>query len=83
MVWRAAGRFRRASPRYSIGRIQKMSELRAEKYLLIRPTLDVHDAIVRAARGRHTTKTEFIERLLAVIIKDDLIDAPLDDRDRL
>jgi hypothetical protein len=56
-----------------------MSELRAEKYLLIRPALDVHDAIVRAARERHTTKTEFIEKLLAVIVKDDLIDALLDD----
>jgi hypothetical protein len=56
-----------------------MSELRAEKCLLIRPTLDVHDAIVRAARGRCTTRAEFIERLLAVIIKDSLIDALLDD----
>jgi hypothetical protein len=43
--------------------------------------LDVHDAIVRAARGRHTTKTEFIERLLTVIVKDGLIDALLDDRE--
>ena len=59
-----------------------MSEPRAEKYLLIRLALDVHDAIVRAARGRHTTKTEFIERLLTVIVKDSLIDALLDDRDR-
>jgi hypothetical protein len=58
-----------------------MSELRAEKYLLIRPALDVHDAIVRAARGRHTTKTEFIERLLAVIVNDGLINAVLDDRE--
>jgi hypothetical protein len=55
-----------------------MSELRAEKCLLIRPTLDVHDAIVRAARGR-CYQAEFIERLLAVIIKDSLIDALLDD----
>jgi hypothetical protein len=45
------------------------------------PALHVHDAIVRAARGRHTTKIEFIERLLAVIIKDGLIDALLDDRE--
>ena len=58
-----------------------MSELRAEKRLLIRLTLDVHDAIVRAARERHTTKTEFIERLLTVIVKDGLIDALLDDRE--
>jgi hypothetical protein len=56
-----------------------MSELRAEKCLLIRPTLDVHDAIVRAAHERHTTKTEFIEALLTVIVKDGLIDALLDD----
>jgi hypothetical protein len=35
----------------------------------------------RAARGRHITKTKFIERLLAVIIKDGLIDAVLDDRE--
>jgi hypothetical protein len=56
-----------------------MSELRAEKRLLIRPALDVHDAIVRAARGRHITKTEFIEKLLTV--KDGLIDALLDDRE--
>ena len=60
-----------------------MSEPRAEKCLLIRLALDVHDAIVRAARGRHTTKTEFIERLLTVIVKDDLIDALLDERDQL
>ena len=58
-----------------------MSELRAEKRLLIRLARDVHDAIVRAARGRHTTKTEFIERLLTVIVKDDLIDALLDERE--
>ena len=58
-----------------------MSEPRAEKRLLIRLALHVHDAIVRAARGRHTTKTEFIERLLTVIVKDDLIDALLDDRE--
>jgi hypothetical protein len=58
-----------------------MSELRAEKCLLIRLTLDVHAAIVRAARGHHTTKTEFIERLLTVIVKDGLIDALLDDRE--
>jgi uncharacterized protein (DUF1778 family) len=56
-----------------------MSKLRAEKRLLIRLTLDVHDAIVRAARGRHTTKTEFIERLLTVIVRDGLIDALLDE----
>ncbi|MGA7208153.1 MAG: hypothetical protein WBX78_04535 [Pseudolabrys sp.] len=58
-----------------------MSELRAEKRLLLRLALDVHDVIVRAARGRHTTKTEFIERLLTVIVKDGLIDALLDDRE--
>jgi hypothetical protein len=58
-----------------------MSELRAEKRLLIRPALDVHDAIVRAARGRHITKTGFIEKLLTVIVKDGLIDALLDDRE--
>ncbi|MGC1793758.1 MAG: hypothetical protein WA753_20335, partial [Pseudolabrys sp.] len=60
-----------------------MSEPRAEKRLLIRLAPDVHDAIVRAARGRHTTKTEFIERLLTVIVEDDLIDALLDERDQL
>jgi hypothetical protein len=58
-----------------------MSGLRAEKCLLIRPALGVHDAIVRAARGRHITKTEFIERLLTVVVKDGLIDALLDDRE--
>jgi hypothetical protein len=58
-----------------------MSELRAEKCLLIRPALGVHDAIVRAARGRHITKTEFIKRLLTVIVQDGLIDALLDDRE--
>jgi len=58
-----------------------MSELRTEKRVLIRPALDVHDAIVRAARERHTTKIEFIEKLLTVIVKDGLIDALLDDRE--
>jgi hypothetical protein len=58
-----------------------MAELRAEKCLLIRLALGVHDAIVRAARERHTSKTEFIERLLTVIVEDGLIDALLDDRD--
>ena len=57
-----------------------MSELRAEKCLLIRLGLDVHAAIVRAARERHITETKFIEQLLTVIVKDDLIDALLDDR---
>jgi hypothetical protein len=42
---------------------------------------DVHDAIVRAARGRHITRTEFIERLLSVVVHDGLIDAVLDDRE--
>jgi hypothetical protein len=58
-----------------------MSELRTEKYLVIRPALDVYDALVRAARARHTTKTEFIEKLLAVIVQDGLIDALMDDRE--
>jgi hypothetical protein len=69
--------FRRASPRCSIGK--SMSELRIEKRVLIRPASDVHAAIVRAARGRHITRTEFIEKLLAVIVRDHLIDALLDD----
>ena len=58
-----------------------MSELRTEKRLLIRPALDVYDAIVRAARERHVTRTELIEKLLAVIVKDGLIGAVLDDRE--
>jgi hypothetical protein len=58
-----------------------MSELRTEKRVLIRPAPDVHDAIVRAAHERHVTKTEFIEKLLAVIVHDALIDALLDDRE--
>jgi uncharacterized protein (DUF1778 family) len=58
-----------------------MSELGTEKRVLIRPAPDVHDAIVRAARGRHITRTEFIERLLAVIVKDGLVDTLMDDRE--
>jgi hypothetical protein len=50
-----------------------------EKYLLIRPTAPVHDALLRAARHRQMFKTDFIEMLLTVIVDDDLIDAVLDD----
>jgi hypothetical protein len=50
-----------------------------EKFVLIRPEADVYDALVRAARGRHMRKNEFIEKLLGVLIHDQLIDAVLDD----
>jgi hypothetical protein len=52
----------------------------SEKFLLIRPATDVHDAIVRAARGRQMVKCELIERLLTHIVHDNLIDAVMDDR---
>ena len=50
-----------------------------EKYLLIRPSTPVHDALLQAARHRQMIKTDFIELLLTVIVDDNLIDAVLDD----
>lgn len=50
-----------------------------ERYLLIRPTGPVHDALQRAARHRQMFKIDFIEKLLTVIVDDNLIDAVLDD----
>ena len=55
------------------------ADLRDQKYLLIRPTQPVHDALLQAARHRQMVKTDFIELLLTVIVDDNLIDAVLDD----
>ena len=51
----------------------------SDKYILIRPPVAVDDALKVAARKRRLHKVELIERILAVIVGDRLIDAVLDD----
>lgn len=51
----------------------------SEKYVLIRPPSEVDDALRSAARKRHLHKVVLIERLLSMIVVDNLIDAVLDD----
>jgi hypothetical protein len=50
-----------------------------EKYVLIRPPTIVDEALKAAARKRQMQKVELIERLLTIIVADDLINAVLDD----
>jgi hypothetical protein len=49
------------------------------KYLLIRPSTDVDEALKAAASKRRVHKIALIERLLTVIVTDNLVDAVLDD----
>lgn len=49
------------------------------KYLLIRPPAEVEEALSLAAQKRGVHRVQLIERLLAVTVKDNLIDAVLDD----
>jgi hypothetical protein len=56
-----------------------MSTSPLEKYVLIRPHAYVDDALKMAARRRGAQKVELIERLLTVIVTDNLINAVLDD----
>lgn len=49
------------------------------KYVLIRPPTVVDDALKAAAHRRQMQKVALIERLLTVIVTDQLIDAVLDD----
>jgi hypothetical protein len=48
-------------------------------FAIIRPAPNVAAAIARAARERHMLRTELIEKLLSVVVKDKLIDAVTDD----
>jgi len=49
------------------------------KYLLIRPSAEIDEALKTAARKRRLHKVQLIERLLTVVVTDNLIDAVLDD----
>lgn len=49
------------------------------KYLLIRPAAPIDEALKAAARKRRVHKVQLIERLLTVVVTDNLIDAVLDD----
>lgn len=49
------------------------------KYLLIRPSVQVDEALKHAAQKRGMHRVQLIERLLAVTVSDNLIDAVLDD----
>ncbi len=49
------------------------------KYLLIRPPVVVDEALKIAADNRGLHRVHLIERLLTVIVTDNLIDAVLDD----
>lgn len=53
----------------------------SEKFLLIRPSAIVDEALRKAARSRRVHKVQLIERLLTIIVTDKLIDAVLDDVD--
>jgi hypothetical protein len=50
-----------------------------ERFVLIRPTYAVDEAIKLAAWQRHIPKALLIEKLLSVITRDNLINAVLDD----
>ncbi len=49
------------------------------KYLLIRPPAHVDAALKIAAHKRKINKVQIIERLLTIVVIDDIIDAVLDD----
>jgi len=51
----------------------------SEKFVLIRPSTIVDQALKNAAHKRRMHKVQLIERLLTVIVTDKLIDAVLDD----
>jgi hypothetical protein len=49
------------------------------KYLLIRPPEQIDEALKIAGERRGLHRVQLIERLLTVIVTDNLIDAVLDD----
>jgi len=49
------------------------------KYLLIRPSAEIDEALKTAARKRRLHKVQLIERLLTVVVADNIINAVLDD----